>query len=439
MRIVLPSDYMPATPARGAFQALFLATCVGSVLSGWASAQTVEYFSMWNQNEPQAQVLSQVFEACEAETGVKVETTWSGRDVLTRLRPRILSGDPPELVDQSHSELFGALLANNELALPVNDLLDGPGPEGEETFASIFDQGLLDLYLTDGNYYFVPYEYITSGFFYNKTIFDEYGLKPPETWQALMDLSATLKENGVPPFMQDNIPENNNYWYYYTVDRQMGPGALLAAASDPTGQTWDEPGYLEAAKMIQQISAAGQNYFQEDYLGSTWPAAQNSWAQGRGAMSLNGSWVVSETASLAAEGFEAGYFPFPKVGDDGSATMEAYLIGLAILKDSSDSEFAKKVVLCALKEEYQQMIVSDALNMAARKNLSYPEPIQEIQPFVENAPGFHIEYDFTQARLPEWYARVFTPLGQELLHGQVTAEDFISQIKDESVRYWERQ
>lgn len=410
-----------------------------AIVSSLGRAQTVEYFSMWNQGEPQAQVLSQVFADFEAETGVRVEVTWSGRDVLTRVRPRLLRGDPPELVDQSHSELFGALLARDELATPLNDLLEGPGPEDQATFSEIFDQGLLDLYKRDDNYYFVPYEYITSGFFYNRAMFEENNVSAPQTWDELMAAAAQLKGNGVVPFMQDNVVENNNYWYYYAVVRTAGPGALLEAASDPTGAVWDRPEYLEAAQMIEQASTAGESYFQDGYEGSTWPAAQNSWAQGTGAMSLNGSWVVSEVSSLAAEGFEAGYFPFPQVGENGPDTMEAYLIGFALLQGSSDPEPAKDLIRFALREEYQQMIVEVALNMAAREGLPYPEPIADIQPYVENADGFHVEYDGTQAQLPEWYARVFTPLSTQLLLGSITAENFIESIKQETIRYWERQ
>ena len=51
-----------------------------------------------------------------------------------------------------------------------------------------------------GVVYGVPGSSCYGGFFYNKGIFDKYGLKEPETYDELIAICKTLKSNGVTPF-----------------------------------------------------------------------------------------------------------------------------------------------------------------------------------------------------------------------------------------------
>lgn len=416
-------------------RAWILATAALALMQTLASAQTLDYFSMWNQGEPQQQVLQQIIDDFEEETGATVNVSWSGREVLTRARPRLLMGNPPDLVDQSFSELTGVLLARDELAVPLDDLLQGEGPEGQDTFISLFDETFMEPWRTNDHHYFVPYEFITSGFFYNKTIFEEYGIEEPETWDELMQVAATLQENGVTPFQQD-MGNYVNYWYYWAVMRTMGPGALLEAAQDPTGETWSEPGYLEAAEMIEQV--ASQGYFQEGYEGSAFPAAQSSWGQGNGAMLLVGSWIVNEIAPSAVESWDPGYFPFPGAGQ-GINSMEAYLIGFAIPQGSDQVDLAKEFIRFALQEEYQQMIVEDAINIAARTDVAYPESLEIVRPHVQNAESFNQYFDAVRGLTPEWYSTVLTPTATELLTGEITAEAFIESMREQTTELLARE
>ena len=423
---------------RNSPRALVLVLLILGAFSSAAFASTITYFSMWNSGEPQAKVLKKVISDFEQQTGNTVKVTWSGRDVLTTIRPRLLTGNAPDLVDQSFSELYAALLAQQELATPLNGLLAGNAPDGSGTFASIFDSKLMSMWKTNGNEYFVPYEYITSGFFYNKTIFDKQGIQVPKTWDELMAASAKLKAAGIAPFEQDNTGDYNNYWYYWAVERTLGPGALLKAAQDKTGATWDDPGYLKAAQMVYEASPGGKDYFEKDMKGSTWPAAQTSWAQGNGAMILVGSWIVNEVAPSSVKSWVPGYFPFPVAESGGPSSMEAYLIGFAVPKGSKNPTVAEQFIRFALQKKYQDMISTDALNIAARSGVSYPKPIADIQPYVANATAFNIPYDKTQALLPQWYGPVFTPLSTKLMLGQVTPEEFISQLKSATVNYWKQ-
>jgi raffinose/stachyose/melibiose transport system substrate-binding protein len=398
-------------------------------------AQTIEYYSLWNLGEDHQAVMEHVIKDFEAENpGVSVRVTWAGRDVITMARSRLLMGNPPDLIDQSFMELWGSLLANGEMALPMNDFLETEGPEGQERMADVFMPNVLELYETDGNIYFIPYEFITSGFFYDKNVFEEYGLEAPKTWDDLLHICEVLQANGIVPFAQDNTSNYTAYWYYWMINRLMGPGALLQASLDPTGEAWDDPLFLQAAEMLYEISRAGKNYFLPGYEGSVWPSGQISWANGEAAMLICGNWIPNETADARYESYDVGYFPFPQItGGDDTNSMEGYLIGFAIPHQAKNPELAKEFIRFTLREEYQDMVAKQAENIAARPDVAYPEVLVDVKPYVDAAPQFHVEYDGTQGRLPEWYNNIFVGLAAELINGSITPERFIQTLKDDSI------
>lgn len=419
---------------------LIAITFAACLVSGFALADTLRIYSMYNPGEPAGNILKQVAKDFESATGNKVDVTFAGRDVLTKARPLILQGNSPDLVYQSLSELNGALLAPGRPgAVPLDDLLSGPGPDGADMFIDVFPTNILEMWKQDGHYYMIPEQLITSGFFYNKSKFDEAGVEPPHTWDELMAVAEKLKNAGIAPFMQDDIGEYLNFWTYWAVDRVVGKGALLKAAQDKTGATWDEPGYLQAAEMVHEVSKAGKDYFQQGYTGSTWPAAQTAWAQGEGAMILVGSWIVNEVGKSAAPSWEPGFFPFPVVSADGPDSVEARMNGWAIPAGAKNPDLAKEFLKFDLQKKYQEMQATDAHITAARKDVPYPDGLADMKPVVANASSFNMVFDGTQAFLPDWYSTVFQSINQKLVEGQISAQEFIDQIKQGTVNYWKNQ
>lgn len=67
----------------------------------------------------------------------------------------------------------------------------------------IFDegvsQGIADAFTFDGKIYAAPWSVLYNVVLYNKTIFDEYGIKEPETFDEFLQVCETLKSNGVTP------------------------------------------------------------------------------------------------------------------------------------------------------------------------------------------------------------------------------------------------
>ncbi|GAA0179774.1 hypothetical protein SH2C18_25900 [Clostridium sediminicola] len=401
---------------------------------------TINYSSMWNEGEPQAEALKEMAVAFEKETGVKVEFEFAGRDVLTKIRSRLLMNDAPDLVDQDLSELNGALLKDGEeMVMPINDLFESKGPEDQETLMKVFNEDIVKLYEKGGNLYYLPYSYITSGFFYNKKFFAEKGLEAPKTWDEFITVNTKIKEMGIAPLALDgNISFYNAYYYYWALERVLGKGALSKAASDKTGEAWDDEGYLKAAELVYELSKGGKNLFEDGYAGSNYPAAQGDWALGKAGSILCGTWIPVETKDIAGEEFEFGFYPFPQVeGGTGDTTdVEAYLIGCAIPKDAPNASAAKAFLKFMVSKENAQMYVEKTMNMSARADAAYPEILGDVKPVVESATTFHLSYDGAMAAYSEWFANVFYPVDNDLVFGTITPEQFVKQMKEKSIEYW---
>lgn len=71
--------------------------------------------------------------------------------------------------------------------------------------------------------YAVPYQNVSmSGIFYNKEMFDKYGLKEPSTLTELEEICETLKENSITPFALANSSKWTGSMYYMNLAARYG-------------------------------------------------------------------------------------------------------------------------------------------------------------------------------------------------------------------------
>lgn len=405
------------------------------------SVGTIKYASMWTESEPQAVWLAGVFADFEAETGIQVDVSWVGRDVLTQMMTQLGSDHCPDIVEQDVCELSGALLKEEEqLIMPLDDLLMGPGPEGQDKFISIFNEDIMDMYKFNGSNYFLPYNFITSGFFYNKDLFAQVGVNVPSTWTEFIDVAEKFDAAGIPLCAQDNDSMYNLYWLYWAIERVMGPGKLLDACTDVTGKLWkDDPGYLMAAEIIYQ--AATSNVFEPSYASSLWPASQNDLALGNEGAILCGSWIPVELSGMAGDDFKWGFFPFPAVEggyETGTTQLEGYVIGASIPTNATNPELAKQLLTFMSKKEYAQKFADEAQCMHCRTDVTLPAILADIQPYLNVATVWHPTYDNIAAKASQYAVDVLYPLDDQLLHGEITAEQFINTISEATASFYAR-
>ena len=396
----------------------------------------LQYWAMWNQGEAQQEVAAGIIEGYMAEhPNVKINVTWAGRDVLTKIRSAIAGGGAvPEITDMAADELWGAFIKDG-IVLQLDEALQGKAYGEDTIWADIFLPGTIQQYQYEGKTYFVPYEVITSAFWYNGNLFKKLGVEPAKTWSEFMDLCDKINASGIPAIGGDNDTWANAYYFYWLSQRINGSGAFFNAAGDTSGASWDSPGFMEVAQKTEEIRT---RCLDPNFPGNVWPAGQTDWSMNKSGLDLLGSWLPNEVQSTADPDFEFRGMPFPEIeGGKGKITdVESYLIGYVILKDSAHPQEAIDFLKFALQEKYQMEIVSKGQNMAARKGLEVPEVISDVKGMFDTATSLHKPYDGVQAEYGEWWITILNPLYDQLLTGGITPEKFIQNLKEQSINYW---
>lgn len=415
------------------------ASQVPGASSGKFDGVTIEYAGCFTEGEAQAQWVTEMAKAWEAETGGKVKTNFIGRDILTQIKTRMLTGDAPDIIDQDASELQAAFLTSENRLEPLDDIYTATAP-GESVPLGDTISGAYKLYTqADGHDYVVPFIFITAGFFYDKTMFEANGITVPKTWDEFITVCDTLNGKGIPPIALDgNISFYNSYYFKWACQRLLGSGKFHEAALDTTGAAWDDPGFLEAAKAVYELSKSGKNFFQPGYEGSVYPAGQADWALGKSGMVLCGTWIPLETKAQAAETFQYGFFPFPIIegGKGNPNDMETQIMSWVVPKDAKNKEAAKDFIKFCSTKKAADRLVEMSFNMSARTDAIYPEFLEDVKPYVDAATSFHKNYDGVMSAAPEWWANVFYPADNGLVFGTLTPEGFIKQIKEETIKFY---
>ena len=172
----------------------------------------------------------------------------------------------------------------------------------------------------NGVSYFIPESMYTHGFFYDAAMFRELGLEVPNTWDDLMDVCETLKENGIAPVTLDGTTDLYNEWWFIRFAERLTTMEKIHAAAKGDAAFADEPAFLKAAQYVATFSENG--YFQDGAAGSVFPAAQALFTQGKAGLLFCGAWIPTEMASQTPPEMEMKMFALPELPDSVSPWHE---------------------------------------------------------------------------------------------------------------------
>ncbi len=393
---------------------------------------TLRYFSMWNEGEPQQEVLQEIIDSYEADTGVDVDVLWAGREVLTSVRAALSAGDPVDLIGFEAEPLAGALVNTGETR-SLASLLDQQIPGENVTVGDVIPSSFLDIYAVGGEPHIMPYILNSSGIHYDGRRLAEFGIERPETWDEFIAASLAAGENAV---QHDGLINfYNAYWLYWLIVRHGGPGAFNAAASDPTGEAWRSDAIAAAVEDLVELVESG--VLADGYEGSNWPIAQQEWANGNGTFNINGTWLASETASYSSEGFEYRLLPFPTT-EGGFESAEVYQIGWVVPNAADSPSAAQDFIAYALNSDRLAGMVDVAKNLVPRSDIGVPPELQDAVDMLASSPAGHRPYDGVQGDYPELWIE-FMLLDDQLFFGQISGAEFINRMADKTAEYWASQ
>lgn len=251
------------------------------------------------------------------------------------LTTTIAAGTAPDMIFA-----WGTAFADRpDWFIPFNDILEEPNPyAGEAKWKDMFPSYVWtgDKILDGrGNILAVPYSLFPgppTGYFYNKTIFNELNLTPPQTWEETFTISETLKDNGYMPLIP--WPGNRTpVLSIWDISINLGPQYVLGIMDKID---YNKDGRIDA---VENARACVEGYFspvEHEYARELWqqvkrkytdiygPGIENIdadevWRAGKAGMLEDGLWRNATELADTDRNFEFGVVPNPIISNDTSS------------------------------------------------------------------------------------------------------------------------
>lgn len=182
----------------------------------------------------------------------------------------------------------------------------------------------------------------TCTFYYNKDMFEELNLDIPKTFEELVSVCSTIKEEkGITPILQQgSLAGYWPMWFMETYAQSSGNHsvenvkAFLSGEYEFTGEA-----EVKAFEMIKEFFDEG--LMDTDSLNTDADGMRAAFSQGKSAMFFGGTWEYTNVMEVIGDDFEVGVFEFPimgegLVGEHGSGCGQSIFIPTICNPDNYD-------------------------------------------------------------------------------------------------------
>ncbi|UQN09164.1 ABC transporter substrate-binding protein [Deinococcus sp. QL22] len=167
--------------------------------------------------------------------------------------------------------------------------------------------------LFSGKLIALPLELNIEGFWYNKKLFADNGVKEPKTWNELVTAAEKFKQKGIQPFSasgEQKWPLTRLIGNYAA--RKYGSDVMQRVAKGQLKLT--DAGFVEAATAVADLGKKG--YFGLGVNTIDYQTALDTFMQGKAAMLYMGSWALgnfNDPKQNKIGNSNIGFFNFPTV------------------------------------------------------------------------------------------------------------------------------
>lgn len=302
----------------------------------------VEFFQQQGEEAIQAgyQAVIKDFEAANPDIKITMNTV---PDSLKVLASRIATDDtPPLLTDWPTQQQFKEKVKNGYYEKLT----------GQDFFNQVNESYLKMSPADDGEYYAMPYARNYMAVYYNVDVFEQNGIKIPETYDEFIAVCKKLKDAGITPL---NFPLKDGVGHIFqSTNIAWAPGGVEEMVKVSAGESKLEGNavFTEYSNKMLEL----MEYGNEDAFGMSTTMMQESFANGNCAMIISGSYGRGNI-KLANKDLKFGAFPLPGETKDStlvltgvnaaqcisaSATPEQKEAGLKFLNYISQTEVAQK-------------------------------------------------------------------------------------------------
>lgn len=390
-----------------------------------SNKKKIVYWSMWNEVEPQGQVIKEAIkDFMKKHNDIVVEVNWNGREIRKTLQPAL---DNNQSIDLWDEDLERTIRNWGQYALALDDYVSKSYDNTDEKpYKDVVMNSLLELsktYSEDGKIYAIPYQPFTFLIMYNKEHFTKAGItKTPETWAEFKDACAKLKAAGFIPLTVDDAYVD--ILYGYQLARYKGSDWVKKLVLEGL---WNDPTVLKAAKDWEEMCKLG--YFSPNVAGNKFPQGQQEIANGEVSMYLNGTWLVNEVMPTTGPDFPWGQFAYPTVQGGVGKLYDLNYGGQSfqINKNSKYPDEVFNLIVHLTTGQWDKELAEKTYGVPMANTTDWPIQLTDAKDIFPKlgvcypwAAG--LQYNTDKAPV---IASAFT----KLITGQITSEQFVAEVK----------
>ena len=354
--------------------------------------------SVWSWRTEDVAAYNAIFAVYEkAHPGTKVDfKSFKNTEYNLILTTGLAGSKGPDVAQVRSYGQLQPTIASKSL-LPLDDVVDLSGWDANVVKSAKGKE--------DGKLYAVPLAQQTLQMFYNKDIFDKFGLTPPTTWGEFMAVNTRLKKEGVTP-MAVGAKDSWTLPMLHEVLAAPRFGGLTFEKAVTTGQkTFTDPDWVASVDVINKLKP----YLPDSTVGVAYTDAQILFTSGKAAMFPGGSFELG-FFQKQNPGLKMGVFevPAPQGSPSMTATTTGWADGAFGVSAKSDAQAASKdLVKWMATKEFGQLVADKIQQLSAVPGVSYSDPLlkQMAANYAKSPTPYLLLVDF----------RYGTPSGTELL------------------------
>jgi raffinose/stachyose/melibiose transport system substrate-binding protein len=362
--------------ASAAIGALLLSGCTGQ---GQSDVVTLDFFQFKGEA---LEDFTQIIEDFEAENpDIKVVQNQVA-DADTAIRTRLVKNDVPDVITLNGNGGLGQLMRAGVFHDFSGDpLLDRINPAVQDILAEIgFAEGEVNA---------LGYVNNANGVIYNRTIFEEQGLEPPETWDEFVEVCERLEAAGITPFfgtLADSwtaLPSFNALGAYPSqgdfFDEMREEGENVG----PDSEVSFEKDFKRALEQQAELFS----YTQDGYRGRTYDDGNAAFANGDVAMLMQGIWAITPVKGINPD-IDAAIFPYPAADSPEERLLVSGVdVAVLIAKDTPSFEEAKRFVDYLFEAQVLEDFAASQNMVPSVQDaqLSDDPALQSVKPYFDNA------------------------------------------------------
>jgi raffinose/stachyose/melibiose transport system substrate-binding protein len=273
------------------FSALLLALVLMLALPGLAPvrAQDVVTVTWWTESGQFLDHVQQTFVKAFNDSHKNIKLELVGQEQINDvLRTAFQAGEAPDIL-QTPGASFIAEYIGAGLIQPLTTYAEKGGWK-DKLLPWAYESGIIE-----GKLYSIPLTYESMVMFYNKSLFDENGWKPPTSLEELNALAEKITAAGKHVFSYGNAewkPSDEHLMSIY-LNNYAGPENVYKALIGD--KPWTDPEFAEATELLK-VHMVDKGWYSggvDKYYAYTGPDMMGELVNGEGAMMITGTWMFN--------------------------------------------------------------------------------------------------------------------------------------------------